>query len=157
MFRWLVYLCATTQLVAHQFHLTTSEIHYRSTDQRLEISIQIFTHDIDLLLKNANISTSDLGADNEKSQINQYLVDYFSDNFIVSDYYWSFLGKKVEGEFVIIFLEIENFNPRKQISILNSAFMEMYNNQRNIINLYHQQNVQSATLTTAQPVFQFNL
>ena len=67
------------------------------------------------------------------------------------------MGKKVEGEFVIIFLEIENFNPRKQISILNSAFMEMYNNQRNIINLYHQQSVQSATLTTAQPVFQFNL
>ena len=54
------------------------------------------------------------------------------------------------------FLEIENFSPSDRVSILNSLFMDLYDEQRNIVNFYNGKTLQSASMTNNEPVFSFN-
>ena len=57
--------------------------------------------------------------------------------------------------FFLFFLEIEKFSLSSQIVILNSLFMDLYAQQRNIVNFYNDREVQSASMTITQPVFSF--
>ena len=141
---------------AHQFFISTTEIQFKPEEQRAEITIQVFTHDIDLLLENANFKTIDLGTDKESDAIDIFLANYLSDNFIIQEYRWSYLGKEVGDDYTAFFLEIENFSLSPKISILNSLFMDLYTKQRNIVNFYNDKVIQSASMTNTNPVFSFN-
>ncbi len=141
---------------AHQFFISTTEIQFKPEEQRAEITIQVFTHDIDLLLENANFKTIDLGTDKESDTIDIFLANYLSDNFIIQEYRWNYLGKEVGDDYTAFFLEIENFSLSPKISILNSLFMDLYTKQRNIVNFYNDKVIQSASMTNTNPVFSFN-
>ena len=141
---------------AHQFLISTTEIQFKPEEQRAEITIQVFTHDIDLLLENANFKTIDLGTDKESDAIDIFLANYLSDNFIIQEYRWNYLGKEVGDDYTAFFLEIENFSLSPKISILNSLFMDLYTKQRNIVNFYNDKVIQSASMTNTNPVFSFN-
>ena len=69
---------------------------------------------------------------------------------------WKYIGKKVGTEYTLFFLEIEDFSLSPKIAILNSLFMDLYNKQRNIVNFYSGETIQSASMTNADPVFSFN-
>ena len=141
---------------AHQFFISTTDIQFKSEEKRAEITIQVFTHDINLLLENANYKTIDLGTKKENNDIDIFLVNYLSDNFVLQDYRWKYIGKKVGTEYTLFFLEIEDFSLSPKIAILNSLFMDLYNKQRNIVNFYSGETIQSASMTNADPVFSFN-
>ena len=141
---------------AHQFFISTTDIQFKSEEKRAEITIQVFTHDINLLLQNANYKTIDLGTKKENDDIDIFLVNYLSDNFVLQDYRWKYIGKKVGTEYTLFFLEIEDFSLSPKIAILNSLFMDLYNKQRNIVNFYNGEIIQSASMTNAEPVFSFN-
>ena len=141
---------------AHQFFISTTDIQFRSEEKRAEITIQVFTHDINLLLENANYKTIDLGTKKENDDIDIFLVNYLSDNFVLQEYRWKYIGKKVGTEYTLFFLEIEDFSLSPKIAILNSLFMDLYNKQRNIVNFYSGETIQSASMTNAEPVFSFN-
>ncbi|MEC7918506.1 MAG: DUF6702 family protein [Candidatus Neomarinimicrobiota bacterium] len=140
---------------AHQFFLSNTEIQFKSEEERAEILIQVFTHDINVLLENANFKTANLGTDKESDDIDIFLVDYLSDNFIIQEYRWAYIGKEVGVEHTVFFLEIEKFSLSSKIVILNSLFMDLYAQQRNIVNFYNDREVQSASMTITQPVFSF--
>ena len=141
---------------AHQFFISTTDIQFKPEEKRAEITIQIFTHDINLLLENANYKTIDLGTKEESDNIDIFLVNYLSDNFVIQDYRWKYIGKEVGEDYTLFFLEIEDFSLSPKIAILNSLFMDLYNKQRNIVNFYSGDTIQSASMTNAQPVFSFN-
>ena len=141
---------------AHQFFISTTDIQFKSEEKRAEITIQVFTHDINLLLENANYKTIDLGTKKENDNIDIFLVNYLSDNFVLQEYRWKYIGKKVGTEYTLFFLEIEDFSLSPKIAILNSLFMDLYNKQRNIVNFYNGEIIQSASMTNTEPVFSFN-
>ena len=91
-----------TILFSHQFFLTTTEVRLGDSQKNLEITIQTFTHDVEALLKKADFNLANLGSDNEKDEIDEFLIDYFSDNFIIQDYYWKYIGKKIDGDFTLV-------------------------------------------------------
>ena len=100
--------------------------------------------------------TVDLGTKKESDSIDIFLVNYLSDNFVIQDYRWKYVGKEVGEDYTLFFLEIEDFSLSPKIAILNSLFMDLYNKQRNIVNFYSGENIQSASMTNTQPVFSFN-
>jgi len=55
------------------------------------------------------------------------------------------------------FLEIEKFKSPANVAVFNTIFMDMYEKQQNIMNVYGQRNVQSATMTIDNPAFKFEL
>ena len=144
-------------LFAHKFFISTTDIQIKSEEQSAEITIQVFSHDVYLLLENANYKTINVGTEKEGDDIDIFLVNYLSDNFMVQDYRWKYVGKEIGLEYTVFFLEIDNFSPSSNVAILNSLFMDLYNEQRNIINLYNGNSLQSASMTNNEPVFSFSL
>ena len=142
-------------IFAHQFFISTTDVQFKSKEERAEITIQVFTHDVNLLLENANYNTLHLGTEKESDEIDIFLVNYLSDNFIIQEYRWAYIGKEVGVEHTVFFLEIEKFSLSSKIVILNSLFMDLYAQQRNIVNFYNDREVQSASMTITQPVFSF--
>ena len=144
-------------LFAHKFFISTTDIQIKPEEERAEITIQVFSHDVYLLLENANYKIINVGTEKEGDDIDIFLVNYLSDNFIVQDYRWKYVGKEIGLEYTVFFLEIDNFSPSSNVAILNSLFMDLYNEQRNIINLYNGDSLQSASMTNNEPVFSFSV
>ncbi|MED5268803.1 MAG: DUF6702 family protein, partial [Candidatus Neomarinimicrobiota bacterium] len=105
-------------IFAHQFFISTTDVQFKSKENRAEITIQVFTHDVNLLLENANYNTLHLGTEKESDEIDIFLVNYLSDNFIIQDYIWKYIGKEVGLDYTIFFLEIEQFSLSPTIAIL---------------------------------------
>ena len=143
-------------IFAHQFFISTTDVQFKSKENRAEITIQVFTHDVNLLLENSNYNTLHLGTEKESDEIDIFLVNYLSDNFIIQDYIWKYIGKEVGLDYTIFFLEIEQFSLSPTIAILNSIFMDLSSKQVNIVNFYNDDNVQSASMTSGEPVFSFS-
>tara|TARA_Y100001970_G_scaffold203338_1_gene247495 strand:+ start:828 stop:1280 length:453 start_codon:yes stop_codon:yes gene_type:complete len=143
-------------IFAHQFFISTTDVQFKSKEERVEITIQVFTHDVNLLLENANYNTTYLGTEKESDEIDLFLVNYLSDNFIIQDYRWKYIGKEVGLDYTIFFLEIEQFSLSPKIAILNSIFMDLSTKQVNIVHFYNDNNVQSASMTSSEPVFSFS-
>ena len=142
---------------SHQFFLTTTEVRLSDNQKSLEITIQTFTHDVEALLKKANFNLANLGSEREDDKIDDFIIDYLSDNFIIQDHYWRYLGKKIDGDFTLFFLEIDKFDSQSTVAVFNTIFMDMYSKQKNIMNVYGTKNVQSSTLTIEEPAFKFEL
>ena len=142
---------------SHQFFLTTTEVRLSDNQKSLEITIQTFTHDVEALLKKADFNLANLGSERENKDIDDFIINYLSDNFIIQDYYWRYLGKKIDGDFTLFFLEIDKFNSPSNVSVFNTIFMDMYQKQQNIMNVYGTKNVQSSTMTVEEPAFKFKL
>ncbi len=143
-------------IFAHQFFISTTDVQFKSKEERIEITIQVFTHDVNLLLENANYNTTYLGTEKESDEIDLFLVNYLSDNFIIQDYRWKYIGKEVGLDYTIFFLEIEQFSLSPKIAILNSIFMDLSTKQVNIVHFYNDNNIQSASMTSSEPVFSFS-
>jgi len=146
-----------TVVFSHQFFLTTTEVRLSDNQKNLEVTIQTFSHDVEALLKAADFNLANLGSDREDNAIDDFLIDYLSDNFIIQDHFWKYIGKKIDGDFTLFFLEIEQFKSSSNVSIFNTIFMDMYDKQQNIMNVYGQRNIQSATMTIDNPAFKFKL
>ena len=142
---------------SHQFFLTTTEIRLSDNQKNLEITIQTFTHDVEALLKKANFNLANLGSVRESNEIDDFLIEYLSNNFIIQDHYWKYLGKKIDGDFTLFFLEINKFNSSSDVAVFNTIFMDMYEKQQNIMNVYGKKSVQSSTMTIEEPAFKFEL
>ena len=142
---------------SHQFFLTTTEIRLGDNQKNLEITIQTFTHDVEALLKKANFNLANLGSERESNEIDDFLIEYLSNNFIIQDHYWKYLGKKIDGDFTLFFLEINKFNSSSDVAVFNTIFMDMYEKQQNIMNVYGKKSVQSSTMTIEEPAFKFEL
>ena len=144
-------------IYSHQFFLTTTEVRLSDNQESLEITIQTFTHDVEALLKNANFNLANLGSEREDDKIDDFIIDYLSNNFIIQVHYWRYLGKKIDGDFTLFFLEIDKFDSPSSVAVFNTIFMDMYSKQKNIMNVYGTKNVQSSTMTIEEPAFKFEL
>ena len=144
-------------IYSHQFFLTTTEVRLSDNQESLEITIQTFTHDVEALLKNADFNLANLGSEREDDKIDDFIIDYLSNNFIIQDHYWRYLGKKIDGDFTLFFLEIDKFDSPSSVAVFNTIFMDMYSKQKNIMNVYGTKNVQSSTMTIEEPAFKFEL
>ena len=140
---------------SHQFFLTTTEVRLSDNQKSLEITIQTFSHDVEALLKKANFNLANLGSEREDDKIDDFIIDYLSDNFIIQDHYWRYLGKKIDGDFTLFFLEIDKFDSQSDVAVFNTIFMDMYSKQKNIMNVYGAKIVQSSTMTIEEPAFKF--
>ena len=154
--KFLIVIFSICIIFGHQFFISNTELHYKEDIQKLEITIEVFTHDIDLILENKNFKVISLGTEKEEKEIDIFLVDYLSDNFIIQEYAWTYLGKEVGDNYTYFYLEITDFSLSAKISILNTIFMDVYARQRNMVNFYNGEIIQSASMTNAEPVFSFN-
>lgn len=119
----------------HRFHTTLGRIDYNAEQKLFEISIQLFTHDLENLFKKRTGKSIDL----EKTiEIDKLIFEYLNENFILSDKNnrvktLKWIGKEFDADAVRVYLEIDSTETPEGYKLKNTLFFESFPEQANIV------------------------
>jgi hypothetical protein len=128
-------------LMGHKFYVSVTNVEYSDKDKAIQITSRIFIDDLEKALEERYGFEALLGTPEENKKTDVYLEKYLRAKFAlkingrVADY--NFLGKKVENDLVICFIEILN-EPLEKVSSLevqNEILMDVFEEQKNIVHL----------------------
>lgn len=140
---------------AHPFYVSISEINYKSETKSLEISLRIFTDDLENAIQDWSHKKLYLGESNEITQadslLKQYIFQVLSIEIEDEKLKLIYLGKEVEQELTWIYLETNNITDFDKITISNRLLFQSFPSQTNLIHLNHRQKTKSLLLTKNNP------
>lgn len=138
----LIFLLITIPLVSftlHKYYLSYTKINYAKDSKSLQITMKIFTDDLENALNKEFKIDSKLNSDKEINSLDKHLSEYIKDKFSVEvnnkKKNYTFLGKEYKNDETNIYLEIENIKNLKTITVTNKMLMEMFSDQQNIIKI----------------------
>jgi len=124
----------------HEFHVSKCIVEHSQDDQALQISLHIFIDDLEEALEKQGVDSLFLCTKKESKKADEYLYDYFQkkiqfevDQEALS---YNYIGKEPSEDLQAIwcYLEIENITNYEEINISNDLLMELFDDQKNIIN-----------------------
>ena len=122
----------------HAFHTSLTEIQYNTKEQSLEVSIRMFTDDLETALTKFNNGQKVMiGGKNDNSDaiLSKYIQQHFA---IISPQKQkkalNFIGKEIEGDATWIYVEIPTNQDFKKHFIYNNLMQEMFDDQTNLVN-----------------------
>lgn len=136
---FLVVICNVFANPYHAFFVTISEIEYNAAEKTVEISIKIFTDDLEKALNNRFSGKANLNTSQESPQVNTYLQGYLVEKFGISvnnvAQTCQYIGKEKEDDATWCYLEVKNVAAVSNISVKNTLLMELYESQNNIVHV----------------------
>ena len=128
----------------HAFHTSLTEIQYNAKEKSLEISIRMFTDDLETALTKANNGQKIMiGGKNDNSDavLNKYIQQHFA---IITPQKQkkalTVLGKELEGDATWVYVEIPNCQDFKGNILYNNLMQEMFDDQTNLVNFLYSGN-----------------
>lgn len=123
----------------HKYYISLTQIDYKVQEKTLQISMRLFTDDIEKTL-NANFKKEfKLDTPQELATANQLITYYINNHFkvIVNNKQLNikFLGKEYENDLVYFYIEITDVASIKSIEIENTILMDEFEEQQNIVKL----------------------
>ncbi len=133
-------LCGFSALLfAHQFYVSMCKIKFLPEAHRLEISIRIFTTDLEAAVKHRSGQDMHLNSSAEiaasDSLIDAYLRAHFSLKINDREAPLLFLEKKFDSDATECRLRVENIDSLKKMDIRNDILTELFDAQTNVVRL----------------------
>jgi len=119
----------------HRFHTTLTRIDYNAEGKLLEISIQLFTHDLAPLLERRSGKRIDL----EKSpDADKLILGYLNENFVLTDKKdeaknLKWIGKEIDADTIRIYVETSSSENPEGYKLKNTLFFESHTEQINLV------------------------
>ena len=140
----------------HDFHTSLTEMRYNTKSKTFEISVRVFTDDLEKVLSVANQNKKFLVENNDKND--PFVEAYIKKNFVVVNTknqkpIINYIGKEKEGDATWIYLEMpvnESINGSK---IQNNVLIDMFEDQTNILNIFVQNQKKSYLYNVKNRVF----
>ena len=123
----------------HDFHLSKTDIHYKTADLALQVTIHLFIDDTEAALQQREPLEYKLMQDSEHTLADSLLGNYFKENFIIkvdgTQRDFEYLGKEASDDIqgLYAYLEIPNLATPTQLEITNKLLMDQFDDQKNII------------------------
>lgn len=125
------------QLKAHDFHLTVTEIVYNEEKRSIEITIHLFTEDLETALGRWRDEKLNIGTDSEDPEADELIKDYLESKMQIKingeEKEMTYLGKEAGYHDMYCFLEISNIELIENIEITSRLLMEAFEDQENKI------------------------
>lgn len=121
---------------AHRYHTSLTRIDYNEKEKIFEISVKLFTHDLEPLLEKRNGGKR---VDLEKSTVADNLIfDYLNENFVLSDKKGAlkklkWIGKEFDADTVEVYVEADSTETLAGYQLKNTLFFETFPEQSNIV------------------------
>ena len=132
--------------IFHPFHISICEIDYDGESKSLQITSRLFQDDLEFALASAG-NRSAFFSETPKDQAEQVLRGFFEKHLSVmvdnKKMDIRFLGYEIEDNVVWCYLEIENVNSLKEISLQYSVLVDTFSDQINLAHIRYQGNVRS--------------
>ena len=123
----------------HKFYVSTTIIEENNLSNTLEITMKIFTDDLESVLEKNKGDALFLGDEKENEfadeWIEAYLKKFFQLKFNDRSYEMKFLGKEVEYDLTYLYFEIAPLPMFTSLEIQNKILMDLYPEQVNIVHL----------------------
>lgn len=134
----------------HPYYVTISQIDYNSSNESLEISMKMFTDDLENALNESGAGKLHLGEVDESEKADTYIGRYIAKQMEISvngvPVKLSFLGKEVDMDVTWCYVEVLEVPTPQNMDISNRMFMEMFDTQVNIVHVNLGQKEKSALL-----------
>jgi uncharacterized protein YlxP (DUF503 family) len=131
----LILLISCMSFVSHKFYVSISQVVLNDKNQQLEISLKVFTDDLQIALKQINDSLridDQTSIDNYQPLIEAYILENFS---FYPTLPITYVGAEIDYDVVWIYLETTPVDKKLSYELSNSVFMDIYQEQVNIVNI----------------------
>lgn len=121
----------------HKEYYSLTKIEYNKKEGSLQITMKLFTDDMELVLNKHYDKVLEIGTRFEKENSDKYIESYLKQNFdividgVLLDYHY--LGKEFEKDALFVYLEIKDIKTIHQIEIRAAQLIEEFPEQENII------------------------
>ncbi len=136
---WLfaLFLCSAAA-PAHEYYVSVTQIQYNPAEKTLEISIRLFTDDLEKALAAENNDRPVRITNNDQN--NAVVEKYMRKHFVLTDSRrqpkpWKYIGKENEADATWIYLEIPQEGSLSGFSLRNDLLMDTFRDQVNIVNI----------------------
>ena len=140
----------------HAFHTSITEMRYNPKQKSFEISLRVFTDDLEKTLSANNQNKKIVIENNDKND--PFIEQYVRKHFVVTTpknqkLNYQFVGKEKEGDATWIYLEMPVNESIKGSKIQNSVLMDSFEDQTNIVNIFVNNEKKSYLFTVKNKVF----
>jgi hypothetical protein len=136
LFKWLV---TTLFGMIHPFFVSMTDINYNSKEKELEISVRIFTDDLENTLRKYHSEKIDILRPADIKEMNGFVDNYIQKHLQLqvngSPVQMNFLGYEEQSESIWSYLEVKNINNVQKLNITNSLLHDYNTNQVNMIHV----------------------
>ncbi len=155
-----LFLSLPTNLNFHKFYVSTTNIVYKSEKKSIQITTQLFIDDIELLLQQDSPEVR-LDPDSDSKHINTILEAVLNRVFriqIDQEFInFKFIGREYKHDILQCYMEIEVLSPPEAISIQNTIFFNLFEDQQNIIHFKNGNRRKSFLLHQENDMVRFTL
>jgi hypothetical protein len=120
---------------AHTYHTSLTRIDYNAKDKNIEISVQLFIHDVTPMLERRLKKRVDI---EKTAEVEGEIFKYLSENFVfqnkkgeVQKLKW--VGREFENDVVYVYLEIPSAKIPEGARLQNTIFFESFPEQTNLV------------------------
>ncbi len=135
----------------HKFYVSIYQINYVANKKRVEITARLFVDDLNVVLEKNYHKKTFLGLENESPEDLLMLKKYLSNHLQLKingvKKPFLFLSNELETNVLVCYLKIPDISKITSLEIQNDAFMELNNEQQNIIQANISGEKQSLLLT----------
>ncbi len=139
----------------HKFYVSLVQMDYNEKNSSLEITMKIFTDDLENALKAKSGLLLKLGTPGELSETDSVLSEYISENFNLflngKELKYQYLGKETELDVTWCYLEVTGIGTIEKIGITDKMLTEMFENQSNLIKIKYRNKESAALLNRNRP------
>lgn len=125
----------------HDFHTSLTEIIFNPKTGSLELSVRVFTDDLELTLTNFNKGKL-VKIEDPEATVDPLIEQYIRKNLALISpdkevKFGKFYGKEKEADATWIYLEIFDCKQLKNFTLYNTIMQEMFEDQTNLVNIIY--------------------
>jgi hypothetical protein len=144
------------ETLAHDFHTSITEMRYNPKEKSFEISLRVFTDDLEKALSATHQNKKFIVDNNDKND--SFVEAYVKRHFVVTNSKnqkpnINYIGKEKEGDATWIYLEMPVNEGISGSKIQNNVLIDMFEDQTNIVNIFVQNQKKSYLFTLKNQVF----
>lgn len=138
LFPFLIFFILTLSSSVHDYHVSVTQMQYNPALKSYEVSIRMFTDDLERALSQGNDKQRVVIKNDDK---NDPLVErYVLKSFVLMDSQKKpvaikYVGKEQEEDATWVYLEIPSRGPLNGYKLQNSTLMEVFDDQVNMTNI----------------------
>lgn len=140
--------------VRHPYHVSICDIQHHPESKSLQISLRIFTDDLEETLKKNYAKKIDLSHEDTSNEADSLLMHYLRGHLQIStddkQKKWKYLGYESRNDGTMIFLESLNTPRLKKIDIDCSVLFDVFEDQSNLVHVKYHNTLKSLRLTASE-------
>lgn len=134
----------------HKFYVSATDIKYNEEQRALQIISHVFTDDMEDLLKERYNKEIFLTKEEEHSAADELVKKYFQDKLSIKvngkQRTLRYLGKEYDKDQLLVYLEVEEVEPVKNIAVQNAVLTDLFPEQKNVVKVAYGGKIKSLLL-----------